>query len=428
MNHINRGKLTQFLYRTYYGCHSGKSRVFVLVVRILFISNHIDMKHQHTIWRTHRALMSMVLALSLLTNLSSAQSDNTIPDYSYGREGESTQHRLTDERIHSIAEWEQLRWHLKQNMLAVMGPLPIRSVTPKMAKAKVIDTIYEENFTRYSLKIPALDEIWVPAYFYVPKRIGVDGKSPGMLALHPTGKQGKGIVDGQGKPNRAYARELAERGYVVIAPDYPSFGDFSEYDFNNDPYESATMAAIDFHMRCVDYLEQHARVDPDRIGVIGHSLGGHNALFLSALDERIRVVVTSCGWTQFDYYDTGPSGIERYGGRLGPWAQERYMPWIREKYNLDGDLLPFNFHEVLALIAPRGCFTNAPRHDANFSMEGVINGLAKARPIYQLLDAEDHLQVRHPDAAHDFPTQVRRESYEFIDQHLDHTPSVHTIE
>ncbi len=188
------------------------------------------------------------------------------------------------------------------------------------------------------------------------------------------------------------------------------------------------MAAIDFHMHCINYLEQHARVDANRIGVIGHSLGGHNALFLAALDERIKVVVTSCGWTQFDYYDTGPSGIERYGGRLGPWAQERYMPWIREKYNLDGDLLPFNFHEVLALIAPRACFTNAPTNDANFSMAGVIDGLAKARPIYQLLDAEELLQVRHPEAEHDFPTQVRRESYEFIDQHLRHTPSKHTIE
>lgn len=386
------------------------------------------MKHDHAIWRTSRSLMFMVLGLILLANPSNGQSTNTIPHYSASGEGAGTQYRLTEEGVRSIAEWEQLRWYLKQNMLAVMGPLPTRSVAPDMARTKVIDTIYEDSFIRYSLEISASEELGIPAYFYVPKRIGVGGKSPGMLALHPTGKQGKGIVDGQGKPNRAYARELAERGYVVIAPDYPSFGDLKEYDFGSDPYESATMAAIDYHMRCIDYLEQHARVDPDRIGVIGHSLGGHNALFLSALDERVKVVVTSCGWTQFDYYDTGSSGIERYGGRLGPWAQERYMPWIREKYNLDGDLLPFNFHEVLALIAPRGCFTNAPTNDANFSMEGVIDGLSKARPIYQLLDAGEHLQVRHPEAEHDFPSQIRRESYQFIDQHLEHVPSEHTIE
>ncbi|NND06721.1 MAG: alpha/beta fold hydrolase [Saprospiraceae bacterium] len=330
-------------------------------------------------------------------------------------------------QIGSEPEWEQLRWRLKKNMEAVMGPLPDRAVMNRL-EVKVLDTMNEANYQRYTLRILADKEEWIPAYLYMPKRIGIDGKLPAMLALHPTGAIGKDIVDGQGRPNRGYGRELAERGYVVIAPDYPSFGDLKDHDFATDAYESASMAAIFYHMRCVDFLSGHANVDPDRIGVIGHSLGGHNALFLAAFDERVKVVVTSCGWTQFEHYDIGPSGIERYGGRLGPWAQDRYMPRIREKYQLNGDLIPFNFHEVLALIAPRACFTNAPRNDANFSMQGVVEGISKAKPVYQFLNADVQLQVRHPEAEHDFPTEVRGESYEFIDQHLDHVPSQHTIE
>ena len=37
--------------------------------------------------------------------------------------------------------------------------------------------------------------------------------------------------------------ELARRGYVVLAPDYPSFGDYA-YDFGTDRYSSGTMKGI----------------------------------------------------------------------------------------------------------------------------------------------------------------------------------------
>src|SRR5665811_330405 len=99
------------------------------------------------------------------------------------------------------------------------------------------------------------------------------------------------------------------------------------------------MAAIFYHMRCVDLLTERRDVDPERIGVIGHSLGGHNAIFTAAFDERLKVVVTSSGWTQMEYYDVG-TVAEQYGGRLGPYAQERDMPFIKENYQLDGDRIP----------------------------------------------------------------------------------------
>ena len=81
---------------------------------------------------------------------------------------------------------------------------------------------------------------------------------PAMLALHPTGPLGKGIVAGLGeRPNRAYALELAQRGYVVLAPDYPSFGDYA-YDFQADAFVSGTMKGIFNHMRAVDLLQERS--------------------------------------------------------------------------------------------------------------------------------------------------------------------------
>src|SRR5690606_23740447 len=121
---------------------------------------------------------------------------------------------------------------------------------------------------------------------------------------------GKRLVDGESlKNNRAQAKELAQRGYVVIAPDYPSMGEQEDYDFDNDRYSSATMKAIFNHMRCVDLLETLDFVDANRIGVLGHSLGGHNSMFVGAFDTRLKVIVSSCGWTPMDYYNTQKNGV-----------------------------------------------------------------------------------------------------------------------
>ena len=44
--------------------------------------------------------------------------------------------------------------------------------------------------------------------------------------------------------NMGYAPELARRGYVVLCPDYPSFGDYA-YDFAEDDCESVVI--LEFH-------------------------------------------------------------------------------------------------------------------------------------------------------------------------------------
>ena len=97
-------------------------------------------------------------------------------------------------------------------------------------------------------------------------------------------------------------------------------------------------------------------VDAERIGVIGHSLGGHNAMFVAAFDTRLKIVVSSAGWTEFEYYDLGQKEPEIYGGRLGPWAQDRYMPLFRDKYQLDGDKSRSTFMKTLLSLHPAGFF------------------------------------------------------------------------
>lgn len=312
-------------------------------------------------------------------------------------------------------EWEKKREEVLNNMQLVMGKVPPRQ--KKKLHVVYTDSAVYEKYVRYSINFEAAPSEKVFAYLYRPKNKSM--LSPAMLALHGTGIEGKKIIDGVTSiKNRAYAKELAERGYVVISPDYPSMGELENYDFANDRYDSGTMKGIFNHISCVDILQSLPYVDKKRIGVIGHSLGGHNALFVAAFDPRIKVIVSSCGWTLMDYYHPGEQVTAGYGGRLGPWAQERYMPFIRDKYNLDVEKIPFDFDEIIASLAPRPFYSNSPVSDLNFSIEGVRKGISHVREVYRFLDSEDHLKIVYPQASHDFPSDIREDAYRFIDKYL----------
>ncbi len=313
--------------------------------------------------------------------------------------------------VQSPQEWHRRRAAILAGMEQAMGPLPDRAQLPAL-DVKVDEEVAVPGFKRLKISLLAEGSDRVPALLYLPEPPS-QRRTAAVLALHPTGPLGKGIITGLGKENRGYALELAERGYVVLAPDYPSFGDYP-YDFKSDQYESGTMKGIFNHMRCVDLLVSRPEVDPERIGVIGHSLGGHNAMFVAAFDPRLKAIISSCGWTPFHEY---------YGGKIAGWTSDRYMPRLRDVYGLDPDRVPFDFYEVVAALAPRPFFSNSPLHDANFDVAGVRKAEATARVVYQLLGAADRLQVRYPDCQHDFPPDIRQEAYRFLDDALGHNPA-----
>jgi dienelactone hydrolase len=314
-----------------------------------------------------------------------------------------------EQPVRGIQDWEVRRQQILQGVQEAMGPLPPRGNLPSL-DVEPLESTAEDKFMRHTVRFVTEEGSRTTAYLYVPYTATADNQRPGIVALHPTHALGKGVVDGQGeRPNRAYARELAERGYVVIAPDYPSFGAEAEYDFSMDRYESGSMKGIWNHMRCVDLLVQMEEVDPERIGAIGHSLGGHNAIFLAVFDNRVKAVISSCGWTPFHDY---------YGGQIAGWTSDRYMPRLRDVYELNPDKVPFDFYELIAALAPRAFFSNSPIRDDNFDYRGVEKAAVEARRVYELYGQPQLLRVTYPDAEHDFPDDVREEAYRFLDKTL----------
>ncbi|MDE2888823.1 MAG: prolyl oligopeptidase family serine peptidase [Gemmatimonadota bacterium] len=314
--------------------------------------------------------------------------------------------RGRERTISNVEDWEKRRAHILVNMEEVMGPLPDRSSLPAL-EMEVVTTEDLGDVIRKKVTFVSEPGDRVPAYLLVPK--GLDGKAPAMLCLHQTTKIGKGEPAGVGGiPDLHYGLELARRGYVTLAPDYVNFGEY-EFDPYQKGYASATMKGIWNHMRAVDLLQSLPEVDAGRIGCIGHSLGGHNSMYLSAFDRRLKVVVSSCGFNSFFKY---------YGGDLTGWSHRGYMPRISERYGKDPNRMPFDFTELVAALAPRSFFINAPLRDANFEVSGVKDCVSAAAPVYALLGAPERLLAVHPDAEHAFPPEIREQAYAFVDDIL----------
>ena len=308
--------------------------------------------------------------------------------------------------IRSARQWQKQRQKIIDGMQQVMGPLPDASKKVPL-DLQIIEEVTIGKVRRLKITFAPEANDRVPAYLLIPADLS--GKVPGILCLHQTTGIGKGEPAGLGGlSNLHYAIELAGRGYVTLAPDYPNFGDY-KYDPYQNGYQSATMKGIWNHMAAVDLLQSLPEVDPDRIGCIGHSLGGHNSLFMAAFDKRIKAVVTSCGFNSF---------LKYYGGDLTGWSHKGYMPRIASVYDKDPAKMPFDFPGVLTAISPRAIFINAPLKDSNFEVSGVRDCVNAAQPVYDLLKAPTKLIMVNPDAEHDFPKEVREAAYKFFDKEL----------
>lgn len=308
--------------------------------------------------------------------------------------------------VTTAREWQRRRAMILDQVQSVMGPMPGHD------KRCALDPRIEEevdagDYIRRLISYSAEPRSRVPAYLLVPKSV-LDGRrrARAVLTLHQTHRSGHRVVVGLGEsPDDEYGVELVRRGYVCLAPAYPLLAEYHP-DLQALGYASGSMKAIWDNRRGLDYLETLPFVKRGRFAAIGHSLGGHNAVFTAVFDERIRVVVSSCGLDSFrDYMD----------GDIKGWTSERYMPRLRQ-YALDA--IPFDFHELIGALAPRVCFLSAPVSDSNFKWRSVDRIAQAAWPVFDLYDRAENLVVAHPDCGHRFPAETRAKAYALIESGL----------
>lgn len=313
-------------------------------------------------------------------------------------------------------------WETKRKREAMAAMTDVTGRLPGSEKRCRLDVKIEDeadlgSYVRRAIVYSSEPGSRTTAFLCIPKKaLTGQEKAHGVLCLHPTDNTAgyKVVVGLGGRPHRQYAAELAERGYVTISPSYPQLAAYQP-DLAKLGYASGTMKAIWDNVRAIDLLEKLPYVRKG-VAAIGHSLGGHNAIYTAVFDPRVRVIVSSCGFDSF---------LDYYGGKIKGWTQDRYMARMAAYVGRPQDV-PFDFYELIAALAPRPVFVNAPLRDSNFRHDSVDRIAEAARAVYRLYGAEGRLRVEHPDSEHDFPDAVRMAAYEWIAAGITSKPTAGT--
>jgi dienelactone hydrolase len=192
------------------------------------------------------------------------------------------------------------------------------------------NAVEEHGYSRIRISYPSQEGEPIPAFLLLPEG---NGPFPAVLIHHQHHGErhlGKSEVCGlAGDPLQAFGPALARQGLVVLAPDSICFED-RRRDRTGIEADEATDDQQHYNEMCyrllrgdtlmhkilsdsalgISLLSEHPLVDPERIGIMGHSYGGNTVLFHGALDERIRFGCSSGAACTYQHKMAHQTGIE----------------------------------------------------------------------------------------------------------------------
>ena len=219
-------------------------------------------------------------------------------------------------------------------------------------------------------------------------------------------ERGEGVEDNKATDasrgtasSRWSIKQNIDKGYAVatfyhadVDPDRPDFTDgiHSTIPVNGSTERTetswGTLAAWAWGLhRAVDYLITDADIDSDKIAVMGHSRNGKAALLAGATDARIDLVISNqsgCGGAALSRRKMGET-VEAINTNFPHWFSQSFR-----KYNDNEAELPFDQHQLIALIAPRPVLVASAEEDLWADPEGELMALVGANPVYQIYGFE----------------------------------------
>jgi pimeloyl-ACP methyl ester carboxylesterase len=205
---------------------------------------------------------------------------------------------------------------------------------------------------------------------------------------------------------------LAQRGFAVFAFDQLGFGSRihqAKYFYDRYPHWSMLGNMIEDTRAAVDALSNLEEVDSSRIFLLGYALGAKIGLLTAGYEDRVKGVVSICGIDplRLDTPGKGTEGIRQYSHlhglvpRLGFFAGHE-------------DRVPFDFDEVLALVAPKPALVVAPTLDRYARLADVQREVDASKSIYTLLGRPDALQFETPVDVNRFAHRTQEIAFDWL--------------
>jgi len=289
------------------------------------------------------------------------------------------------------------------------------------------EEVLNEGYLREKWLIQTEENVLMPFYLLKPIDHFVK-KRPVIIAAHGHGSGGKLSTAGKTDvpevneaikcQNYTYGTEFVKKGFCVFCPDARGFGARREITTQGDrpeQYMGCSCQQLNHMamglgltvtglwlwdlMRLIDYIELREDCRRDKIGCVGLSGGGLQALWLAAMDDRIAFVGVS-GY----FYGYKDSLLE-----MNKNCSCNYVPRLWETVDM-GD--------IGALIAPTPFVIESGTRDPLNGCRGIDNATEQVeitRKAYALFHAEEAITHDIFDGAHQWNG---RKIYEKAEKYL----------
>jgi dienelactone hydrolase len=345
--------------------------------------------------------------------------------------------------VDSAAQWRNRKQEIRKRIDWALGPAAPQA--PFLGKTRLAGTAWSsegwqaglfnrptpERHWQDRLRAAGMGSATVPfgdgeagLLFYPVDREGKprQGKWPVVVWLHPYAYAYGWSARSPWSPaaagylanQRPSFDSLVKRGIAVLAYDQIGFGtrlrDVRRF-YERYPQWSLMGKMVADARAAVDALARLEEVDASRIFLMGYSLGAKVGLLAAAFDDRVKAVAAVCGFEalRLDRPEKGAEGLRHYSHLHG--LIPRFGFFLGQESRL-----PFDYEEVLALVAPKPALIVAPTLDRYAPVDDVRRGVEASRGIYRLLGHDSALVLETPVDFNRFSRKTQERVFDWLAQ------------
>jgi dienelactone hydrolase len=195
-----------------------------------------------------------------------------------------------------------------------------------------------------------------------------------------------------------YGDLLARKGYVVLAVNIDH--EYLDHEKRiqrltlpkDEPFP-LTGQKVWMVKRAIDLLSEQPDVDPEKIGCVGLSNGGFTTMFVAAMDQRVKLAVSSGSLIMHD----------RMWHRELIHCRCQYLPGMEDA---------LDYYDVFALAAPRPLVVQNGEKDPIFPIKSARRAFTYIQKAYEIAGAPDKVFHDVHDGAHEFRSEVPLQWFE----------------